>query len=97
MVEFSYNNSYHTSIKVAPFEALYGRMCRSPLCLAEVGDTQLVKVQVPEITLIGLEIIRETTETRYVGLFKILAKIGPVAYKLHLPQELSDIILSSMC
>ena len=39
LVEFSYNNSYHSSIKVAPFEALYGRKCRSPLCWAEVGDT----------------------------------------------------------
>ncbi|GKA91152.1 putative reverse transcriptase domain-containing protein [Tanacetum coccineum] len=41
IIEFSYNNSYHASIKVAPFEALYGRKCRSPICWAEVGDTQL--------------------------------------------------------
>nr|GFB92782.1 retrovirus-related Pol polyprotein from transposon 17.6 [Tanacetum cinerariifolium] len=41
LVEFSYNNSYHASIKVAPFEALYGRKCRSPVCWTEVGDVQL--------------------------------------------------------
>ncbi|GKA50235.1 putative reverse transcriptase domain-containing protein [Tanacetum coccineum] len=40
LVEFSYNNSYHTNIKAAPFEALYGRKCRSPICWAEVGDTR---------------------------------------------------------
>ncbi|GKC11285.1 putative reverse transcriptase domain-containing protein [Tanacetum coccineum] len=38
LVEFSYNNSYHASIKVAPFEALHGQKCRSPVCWAEVGD-----------------------------------------------------------
>ncbi|GJW88124.1 putative reverse transcriptase domain-containing protein [Tanacetum coccineum] len=52
LVEFSYNNNYHTSIKVEPFEALYGRKYRSPVCLAEVGDAQLT----------GPEIIHETTE-----------------------------------
>ncbi|GKF11447.1 putative reverse transcriptase domain-containing protein, partial [Tanacetum coccineum] len=41
LVEFSYNNSYHTSIKAAPFEALYGQKCRSPIFWAEVGDAQL--------------------------------------------------------
>ncbi|GJR94117.1 putative reverse transcriptase domain-containing protein [Tanacetum coccineum] len=41
LVEFSYNNSYHASIKVAPFEALYGRKCRSPVCWVEVGEVQL--------------------------------------------------------
>ncbi|GKC68526.1 reverse transcriptase domain-containing protein [Tanacetum coccineum] len=38
LIEFSYNNSYHTSIKAAPFEALYGHKCHSPICWAEVGD-----------------------------------------------------------
>ncbi|GJU06969.1 putative reverse transcriptase domain-containing protein [Tanacetum coccineum] len=52
LVEFSYNNSYHASIKAAPFEALYGRKCRSPICWSEVGDSQLT----------GPELIRETTE-----------------------------------
>nr|GEX93500.1 putative reverse transcriptase domain-containing protein [Tanacetum cinerariifolium]GEX98429.1 putative reverse transcriptase domain-containing protein [Tanacetum cinerariifolium] len=46
LVEFSYNNSYHASIKATPFEALYGRKCRSPVCWAEVGDVQLTR---PEI------------------------------------------------
>ncbi|GKD43215.1 putative reverse transcriptase domain-containing protein [Tanacetum coccineum] len=52
LVEFSYNNSYHASIKAAPFEALYGRKCRSPVCWAEVGEVQLT----------GLKIVQETTE-----------------------------------
>ncbi|GKC06828.1 putative reverse transcriptase domain-containing protein [Tanacetum coccineum] len=52
LVEFLYNNNYYTSIKAAPFEALYGRKCRSPVCWAKVGDAQLT----------GPTIIHETTE-----------------------------------
>ncbi|GKB61377.1 putative reverse transcriptase domain-containing protein, partial [Tanacetum coccineum] len=52
LVEFSYNNSYHASIKDAPFEALYGRKCRSSVCWSEVGDSQLT----------GPELIQEMTE-----------------------------------
>ncbi|GKE62460.1 putative reverse transcriptase domain-containing protein, partial [Tanacetum coccineum] len=52
LVEFSYNNSYHASIKAAPFEALYSRKCRSPVCWAEVGQVQLT----------GPELVQETTE-----------------------------------
>ncbi|GKC55090.1 putative reverse transcriptase domain-containing protein, partial [Tanacetum coccineum] len=136
LVEFSYNNSYHTSIKAAPFEALYGRKCRSPICWAEVGDAQLT----------GPEIIHETTEKiiqikkriqaardrqksyadrrrkplefevgdkvmlkvspwkgvirfgkrgklnpRYIGPFKILDRVGMLAYRLELPEQLSRV------
>ncbi|GKF42256.1 reverse transcriptase domain-containing protein, partial [Tanacetum coccineum] len=52
LAEFSYNNSYHASIKAAPYEALYGRKCRSPVCWAEVGEAQLT----------GPELIQETTK-----------------------------------
>ncbi|GJU63993.1 putative reverse transcriptase domain-containing protein [Tanacetum coccineum] len=136
LVEFSYNNSYHASIKATPFEALYGRKCRTPVCWAKVGDVQLT----------GPEIIYETTEKivqirqrlqvardrqrsyanvrrkplefqvrdrvmlkvsprkgvirfkkqgklnpRYIGPFKILKRVGPVAYTLELPEELSSV------
>ncbi|GJU31274.1 putative reverse transcriptase domain-containing protein [Tanacetum coccineum] len=136
LVEFSYNNSYHASIKAAPFEALYGRKCHSPVCWTEVGEAQIL----------GPELIQETTEKiiqikqrmqaaydrqksyadlkckpmefqvgdkvmlkvspwkgvvhfgkrgklnpRYVGPFKVLEKVGEVAYKLELPKELSRV------
>ncbi|GJX72489.1 putative reverse transcriptase domain-containing protein [Tanacetum coccineum] len=75
LVEFSYNNSYHASIKAAPFEALYGRKCRSPIFWTEVGEAQIL----------GPELIQETTERIVLG------KVGEVAYKLELPEELSRV------
>ncbi|GKB19616.1 putative reverse transcriptase domain-containing protein [Tanacetum coccineum] len=94
LVEFSYNNSYRTSIKAAPFEALYRRKCRSPICWAKVRDSQLT----------GPEIIYETTEKiiqiksriqaardRQKSYADIIAKIGTVAYRLELPEKLSRV------
>ncbi|GKE55313.1 putative reverse transcriptase domain, ribonuclease H-like domain, aspartic peptidase domain protein, partial [Tanacetum coccineum] len=49
--EFSYNNNYHASIKAAPFEALYGRKCRSPVCWAEVRDVQLTRQEIIHETI----------------------------------------------
>ncbi|GJY22480.1 putative reverse transcriptase domain-containing protein, partial [Tanacetum coccineum] len=51
LVEFSYINSYHASIQAAPFEALYGRKCRSPVCWAKVGDVQLTGQQIIHVTI----------------------------------------------
>ncbi|KAI3682301.1 hypothetical protein L1987_82192 [Smallanthus sonchifolius] len=51
LIEFSYNNSYHTSINMAPLEALYGRKCRSLICWNEIGEAQIT----------GPELIQETT------------------------------------
>nr|GFB41389.1 putative reverse transcriptase domain-containing protein [Tanacetum cinerariifolium] len=78
LVEFSYKNSYYASIKAAPFEALYGRKCRSPVCWNEVREFHLT----------GPEIVQETTEK----IIQIKQRIvGDVAYKLDLPEELSRV------
>ncbi|GKD09293.1 putative reverse transcriptase domain-containing protein [Tanacetum coccineum] len=130
LVEFSYNNSYHTSIKAAPFEALYGRKCRSPICWAEVGDTQLTGLEIVLETIEKIIQIKNRIQTardrqrrkplefevgdmvmlkvlpwkgvirfnkrgklnpRYIGLSKILAKVGTLAYRLELPTQLCQV------
>ncbi|GJV49042.1 putative reverse transcriptase domain-containing protein [Tanacetum coccineum] len=134
LVEFSYNNSYHTSIKAAPFEALYGRKRRSPICWAEVGDTQLTRPEIIHETTDKIVQIKSHIQAArdrqkryadvrrkpfefqvgdmvmlkvspwngvirfgkrgklnpcYIGPFKILSKVGTVAYRLKLPDQLS--------
>ncbi|GJT35295.1 putative reverse transcriptase domain-containing protein [Tanacetum coccineum] len=109
LVEFSYNNSYHASIKAAPFEALYGRKCRSPCLLGrtardqqrsfanirrkplefQVGDRVMLKISPCKgIIRFGK---RGKLNPLYIRPFKILKRIGPVAYKLELPEEPSNI------
>ena len=51
LVEFMYNNSYQATIGMAPFEALYGRKCRTPLCWEEVGDIKLYGAELVQITI----------------------------------------------
>nr|GEU64549.1 putative reverse transcriptase domain-containing protein [Tanacetum cinerariifolium] len=136
LVEFSYNNRYHTSIKAPPFEALYSRKCCSPVCWAEVGQVQLTSLEIVQETTekiiqikqniqairdkqksyanlkhkpidfqvrdkVMLKVSpwkgvtrfgkREKLNPRYVRPFKVLAKVGDIAYKIKLPEELSRV------
>ncbi|GJR42130.1 putative reverse transcriptase domain-containing protein [Tanacetum coccineum] len=92
LVEFSYNNSYHTSIKAAPFEALYGRKCRSPICWAEEIKGSVEVSPWKGVIRFGK---RGKLNPRYIGPFKIIAKVGTVCYRLELPEKLSRVHISS--
>ncbi|GJW27324.1 putative reverse transcriptase domain-containing protein [Tanacetum coccineum] len=63
LVEFSYNNNYHSSIKAAPFEALYGQKCRSPVCWAEVGQVQLTGPEMVQETIKKVIQIKQRMQT----------------------------------
>ncbi|KAL9374753.1 hypothetical protein Peur_031632 [Populus x canadensis] len=63
LVEFAYNNSYQASIEMAPYEALYGRKCRSPVCWFEVGEKRLMGPELIQITSEKIEVIRKKLQT----------------------------------
>ena len=62
-MEFAYNNSYHSSIRMVPFEALYVRPYRSPACWMEVGDAPLLGPELVRKTTEKVNIIRERIKT----------------------------------
>ena len=59
LMEFAYNNSYQSSIDMAPFEALYGRPCRTPVCWNEVGERKLVGPELVQVTSDNIKLIKE--------------------------------------
>ncbi|GKB47314.1 putative reverse transcriptase domain-containing protein [Tanacetum coccineum] len=107
--KFSYNNSYHASIKAAPFEALYSRKCRSPVCWAEVRDIKLMGAEIIHETIEKIIQIRQRLQAArdrqrsYANIRRkplefqvgdrVMLKVSPwkVAYKLELPEELSNV------
>ncbi|GJS07055.1 putative reverse transcriptase domain-containing protein [Tanacetum coccineum] len=94
LVDISYNNSYHARIKATPFKALYGRKCRSPVCWAEVGDVQLTGPEIIHETTKKIVQIRQKLQAardRQRSYANILKRVGPVAYTLELPEELSSV------
>ena len=63
LMEFAYNNSFHSSIGMAPFEALYGKPCRTPLCWSEVGERVLVGPEIVEETTQNVQVIKANLKT----------------------------------
>ena len=59
LIEFAYNNSYQASIQMAPYEALYGRKCGTPLNWDEVGERQMIGPDIVQKTADQVKIIRE--------------------------------------
>ncbi|GJT72822.1 putative reverse transcriptase domain-containing protein [Tanacetum coccineum] len=98
LADFSYNNSYHSSIRCAPFEALYRRKCGSPVLWAKISESRLIGPELVQETIdkVRLERISDSFRKkgklapRYVRPFEIIERIGPVAYRLRLLEELSS-------
>ena len=136
LAEFTYNNSYHSSIEMSPYEALYGKKCRTPLCWNEIGERKLLGPEIVKTTVDKVDVIRARLKAaqdrkksyadksrkdlefevedrvflklshwkgvvrfgkrgkltpRYIGPFEIVDRIGPMAYRLDLPEELARV------
>ncbi|CAL2238916.1 unnamed protein product [Prunus armeniaca] len=134
LMEFAYNNSYQASIKMSPYDALYGKQCRTPFYWDEMGENRLEVFDDVERTKEQVKIIRERLKAaqdrqksyadnrrkdlqfevgdwvflklspwkgimrfgrrgklspRYIGPYKIVERVGPVAYRLAFPSDLS--------
>ena len=135
-MEFAYNNSYQASIGMTPYEDLYGRKCRTPVCWDEVGERKLVGPEIVQVTCDKVKVIRDRMKIaqdrqksyvdnrrrdqefevgdmvflrispwkgvlrfgkrgklspRYIGPYRIVERIGEVAYRLELPSDLDRI------
>ena len=133
LVEFAYNNSFHTSIGMSPYEALYGRPCRTPLCWTQVGERSMIGPEIVEETTKKIKLVKEKMkdaqdrqksyadkrrkhlefevgdriylkmitfkgrtrvsgrrklDPRFLGPFRILERVGAVAFKLDLPSAM---------
>ena len=59
LMEFAYNNTFHSSLGMAPYEALYCRKCRTPTCWDKVGERQLVGPEIMQLTIEKIQLIRD--------------------------------------
>ena len=130
LIEFVYNNSFQSSIRVMPYDALYGRKCRTPLCWTELSEKKIIGLDLIQETEEKVKMIREILKVamdrqksyadskrkdiryeidekvflkvspwkkvmrfgkkgklrpRFIGLYEVIEKVGPVAYRLALP------------
>ena len=136
LIELTYNNSFHASIGVAPYEALYGRKCRTPLCWYQDGEAILVGPELLEQTTENIRMVRDRMQVsqsrqkaytdrrrrplefavgdhvflrvtrtigvgralrsrklspKFLGPYQISRRIGPVAYEIALPPQLTNL------
>ena len=141
LVEFAYKYSYHRSIGMSPYEALYGQTCRTPLCWTQVGERSMIGPEIVEETTEKIKFIQDKMKTsqdrqkhyadkrrkelefevgdivylkmitfkgrvrisgrrkldpRYLGPFRIIERVGAVAYKLDLLSKMEDLTMCSM-